>query len=75
MESSITHRLANERDQQVLWNMLAPVIRSGGTYVFALDSSEEKILNYWLGEEKYTYVVEKEGEAVGTFFLNPIIWI
>ena len=70
MESSITHRLANERDQQVLWNMLAPVIRSGGTYVFALDSSQEKILNYWLGEEKYTYVVEKEGDAVGTFFLK-----
>lgn len=63
-------RRAIPEDYSGIWEVLEPVIREGSTYVFAPDSSEAKMMNYWLGEDKNTYVVELEGEIVGTFYLK-----
>ncbi len=63
-------RKANPGDTASLWEIIEPIIRAGETYVFASDSSKEKIMGYWLAADKETYVAELEGEILATFFLK-----
>lgn len=58
-------------DHDMLWKIIEAVIKGGETYVFDPDSSREKMLTYWLAPEKKVYVVEMEGEIVGTFTIKP----
>ncbi|MDA0314817.1 MAG: GNAT family N-acetyltransferase [Bacteroidetes bacterium] len=63
-------RIAIKEDEEGLWEILEPMIRKGGTYVFSLDKNKESVMAYWLGAEKTTFVVEIDGELVGTFYLK-----
>lgn len=63
-------RLATPSDQGAVWTLLEPVFRQGGTYVFATDTPKEVLLAYWMGTDKVTYLVEREGLLVGTFYLK-----
>ncbi len=72
-------RKAIEADKDQVWNLIREVISTGDTYSFYPDSSREKMLDFWFGPEKLTYVsVNSEQTAigltkriVGTFFLKP----
>ncbi|MDA1268442.1 MAG: GNAT family N-acetyltransferase [Bacteroidetes bacterium] len=63
-------RITTKEDEEGLWEILEPMIRKGGTYVFSLDKNKESVMAYWLGAEKTTFVVEIDGELVGTFYLK-----
>lgn len=58
-------------DQPRIWEIIKSIIAAGDTYAFAPDSSEEKMLAFWCGADKQTYVARLEDEIVGTFFLKP----
>lgn len=64
-------RKANQEDFSKLWGIIEPIIREGSTYVFSPDSSREKMMKFWLANDKETYVAELDDEALGTFFLKP----
>lgn len=64
-------RKANETDQPTIWEIIKSVIASGETYVFSPNSSEEKMLRYWCGADKETYVAIADDKIVGTFFIKP----
>lgn len=64
-------RLAKPTDHKALWEIIRPIIRKGGTYVFSPDSSEQEMMAYWLGTDKSTFVAEMDGKIVGTFYLKP----
>jgi L-amino acid N-acyltransferase YncA len=66
----MTIRLAIPSDHETVWQIISSVISTGDTYVFAPDSSKEKMLCYWFSEDKYTYVAEEDGEVLGTFYLK-----
>jgi len=66
----ITIRKASKTDDPQLWEIIKSVISSGDTYVFAPASSKEKMLAYWRGADKKTYVALWENKIVGTFFLK-----
>ena len=70
MYSLPTIRVATKEDEEGLWNILEPMIRKGGAYVFLLDKSKKSLMDYWLGTEKTTFAVERGGELVGTFYLK-----
>jgi GNAT superfamily N-acetyltransferase len=70
MLKELTFRLANELDGSSLWELIKPIIRKGGTYVFLPNSSRDKMMNYWLNSDKKTYIAELEGEIVGTFYIK-----
>jgi ribosomal protein S18 acetylase RimI-like enzyme len=70
MPDSLTFRRTLSKDRHALWQIIQSVIRQGGTYVFSPDSDEEKIMGYWLGRDKRTYVAEIEGKIIGTFFIK-----
>jgi L-amino acid N-acyltransferase YncA len=63
-------RLANLSDHEAVWQIISAVISTGDTYVFAPDSSKEKMLNYWFSTDKKTYVAEENNEILGTFYLK-----
>ena len=44
------------RDKEQIWEIIKSVISTGDTYVFAPDSPKEKMLQYWCGADKKTYV-------------------
>jgi GNAT superfamily N-acetyltransferase len=70
MNSIPTARIATNEDEEALWGILEPMVRRGGTYVFSLDKSKESLMGYWMGADKSTFVVELDGELVGTFYLK-----
>jgi len=63
-------RKATAADADGVWAIIKEVIATGDTYVFAPDSPKEKMLNYWYGEDRHTYVAVLEGEVVGTFVIR-----
>lgn len=67
---SIQIRPALPSDHDAVWEIIEPVIRAGDTYMYAPDSSRDKMLTLWFDADKYTYVAEMEGKTVGTFFLK-----
>lgn len=70
MDPSLEIRSAKKNDEDSLWSVIEPIIRAGGTYVFSPQSSREKIMSYWLNEDKKTYIALIEGKAVGTFYIK-----
>lgn len=59
-----------EADTERVWEIIKAVISGSDSYVFAPDSSREKMLAYWFAEDKLTYVALLENKIVGTFFLK-----
>jgi ribosomal protein S18 acetylase RimI-like enzyme len=63
-------RIATEVDHDLIWEIIRKVIATGDTYVFAPDSSREKMLSFWCGNDKHTYVATSHQNIVGTFFIK-----
>ena len=63
-------RPALSSDHDAVWEIIEPVIQAGDTYMYAPDSSRDKMLAIWFDADKYTYIAEMEGKIVGTFFLK-----
>ncbi|MFY0688297.1 MAG: GNAT family N-acetyltransferase [Cyclobacteriaceae bacterium] len=70
MDAQIEIRSAKSEDWPEIWEIIQSVISSGGTYVFNPDSPENKMREYWLGNDKYCYVACIKGKVVGTFILK-----
>lgn len=66
----MTIREYNEADKEQIWQIIKPVIRQGDTYVFAPGSSKEKMLDYWCGADKNTYVAVSDKKILGTFYIK-----
>ena len=68
--SMIEIRRATSADNDQIWNIIRQVISKGDTYVFDPDSSKEKMLAYWCGQNKHTYVATQGGIIVGTLIIK-----
>jgi ribosomal protein S18 acetylase RimI-like enzyme len=66
----ITIRKAVPADMDQVWEIIQPVIATGDTYVFDPQSSKEKMLAYWFGKDKHTYVAVDEEKIRGTFIIK-----
>lgn len=63
-------RKATAADAEKIWGIIKEVIATGDTYVFAPDSSKEKMLGFWYGQDKHVYVALLDGEVAGTFLIK-----
>ncbi len=63
-------RKATAGDDDQIWEIIQQVISTGDTYVFDPESSREKMLAYWCGPDKHTYVATQNGNIVGTFMMK-----
>jgi len=63
-------RKATPADNDVIWEIIRQVISTGDTYVFDPNSSREKMLAFWCGEGRHTYVAVSDDKIVGSFVLR-----
>ena len=63
-------RKAMSADTGQIWGIIRQVISTGDTYVFDPKSSKEKMLVYWYGPDKHTYVAILNDKVVGTFIIK-----
>ena len=63
-------RKAVEEDKPQVWKIIKTVISTGDTYVYKPESPKEKMIDYWFGTDKKTYVALYENTIVGTFYLK-----
>lgn len=73
-------RKATATDKEAVWKIIQAVISTGDTYVFAPDSPKEKMLEYWFGADKETYVAVEsvasvladasKSQILGSFYLK-----
>lgn len=63
-------RVAAEGDKDAIWTILEPMIRAGETYPLPREWPREEALAFWFGPEKETFVFERDGVIVGTYFLR-----
>jgi GNAT superfamily N-acetyltransferase len=71
--SECSFRRATADDAVKMWAIIEPILAKGDTWVFAPPQSEAdqtKILDYWLSNDKYTYVCIIENQIVGIFFIK-----
>ncbi|PRY87608.1 GNAT family N-acetyltransferase [Mongoliibacter ruber] len=66
----IAIRKAAPTEYNQIWEIIRQVIDGGDTIAFSPDSSREKMLAFWCGADKHTYVACINGEVVGTLFLK-----
>jgi L-amino acid N-acyltransferase YncA len=63
-------RKATLADQDQIWDIIKQVIAEGDTYVFSPSSPKDKMLAYWFGQDRHTYVATLEDKVVGTFVIR-----
>jgi ribosomal protein S18 acetylase RimI-like enzyme len=63
-------RPATVNDAAAIWRVIGPTIRAGATYALDRDLSEADALAYWLGGDRSTFVAERDGAIVGTYYLR-----
>jgi len=63
-------RKARPEDADDIWRIIRTVIATGDTYAFDPSSSREKMLDFWCGPDKHTYVAISDGEIAGTFLIK-----
>lgn len=70
-ELPVIIRPAAVADAAAIWRIVEPVIRAGETYALDRDMGETAALQYWMGNDKTTFVAEDEGSVVGTYYVRP----
>lgn len=63
-------RKATSADATAVASIIMPVIRDGTTYALDNDMSEADAIAYWLAPDKHTFVLEEDGEILGTYYLR-----
>ncbi|QYX58199.1 GNAT family N-acetyltransferase [Roseovarius sp. SCSIO 43702] len=66
----LTIRPAREGDFEALWPILRDVIRAGETYAIDPHLSQDRIRAFWMETPRATYVAERAGEILGTYYIK-----
>jgi ribosomal protein S18 acetylase RimI-like enzyme len=64
-------RIATSADDEVIWEIIAPMIRAGETYPLARDLSRSDALAYWCSPDHEVSLADDAGRVVGTYYLRP----
>ena len=63
-------RAARKEDRDAIWQVLEPTIRAGDTYPLPRDMNKAEAIAYWTGPDRETFVAEKAGRVIGTYYLR-----
>jgi L-amino acid N-acyltransferase YncA len=64
-------RQAVETDFEAIWLIIHEVFKTGDTYPFAPDTEKATAYQIWMIAPTATYVAEREGQIIGTYYLKP----
>lgn len=63
-------REASKEDFERIWPIFESVARRGDTYAYPCDISYEQAFNEWMLKPRRTYLFEKSGEVLGTYYVK-----
>ena len=63
-------RATRKEDRDAIWQVLEPTIRAGDTYPLPRDMNKAEAIAYWTGPDRETFVAEKDGRVIGTYYLR-----
>ena len=63
-------RPAGSSDDDAIWSILEPTIRTAETYTLPQDMDREQALAYWFSSGHRVFVAEEGGEVFGTYYLR-----
>lgn len=63
-------RAATTADHDAIWSVLRPVFAAGQTYAVRRDISRDAAVKLWCDVAKATYVVEDQGDILGTYYIK-----
>lgn len=63
-------REAQPADHEAIWQIFHEVVSTGDTYPFSPNTDREEALRLWIEAPRATYVAERDGEIVGTYYLK-----
>jgi L-amino acid N-acyltransferase YncA len=63
-------REANREDFEQIWPIFRGIVAAGETYAYPRDTSQEQALTLWLETPEKTYVVEADGQILGTYYIK-----
>ena len=69
MDLNIRHATAT--DYESIWKIFNSIVSAGETYPFAPDTTKEQAYEIWIKSPKATFVVERNREVVGTYYIKP----
>ena len=63
-------REATEADFEAIWPIFHEIVAAGETYAYPRNTSQEEAKRLWLQLPRKTYVAQKEGQILGTYFIK-----
>lgn len=66
----IVIREADAADEDALWTILEPVIRTGDVFALPVDMDRADALAYWFAVGNWVFVAEERGVVVGSYYLR-----
>ena len=63
-------REATKEDFDLIWPIFQEIVRAGETYVYPQNTSKEQALKIWMDTPKKTYVLEVDGDLLGTYYIK-----
>ena len=63
-------RKANNQDFDRIWPIFHEIVAAGDTYAYPTDISKERASKVWLETPRETYIVEDDGQVLGTYYLK-----
>jgi ribosomal protein S18 acetylase RimI-like enzyme len=63
-------REATREDFEQIWPFFQEIVAAGETYAYPRDITKEEALKLWLDTPRRTYVLEEDGQILGTYYIK-----
>jgi L-amino acid N-acyltransferase YncA len=63
-------RPATEQDFEYIWPIFHDIVAAGETYAYERDTNFEQARNIWLTTARETFVFERNGKILGSYYLK-----
>jgi len=63
-------RKATEDDFKLIWPIFQEVVSAGDTYAYEQETSKEAAFKIWFQTPRQTYIVEENGNILGTYYIK-----
>lgn len=64
-------RLVEPRDHEAVWQIFHEIVAKGDTYAIPPETTRAEAVALWIEKPTATFVAEKDGEILGTYYIKP----
>lgn len=68
--SCMNIREATDKDFDAIWPIFSEIVSAGETYAYPEDTTKGEALKIWMQMARKTYVVEQDGQILGTYYIK-----